>query len=109
MRNGPCGGTFAGRCEVVDKPCIWVEIYEHAKSAERLDDLRAYIPPRNPLLQGTSSWINYFLNRDNRPEHTTSLYQPPSTLPTGALEKAKSSSISVKHHAATRKDLSNSS
>jgi methylenetetrahydrofolate reductase (NADPH) len=66
LRNGPCGGTSLGRCEVVDKPCIWVEVYDRAKAANRLADLRAYIPPRNPLLQGTSSWINYFLNRDSR-------------------------------------------
>ncbi len=32
MRNGPCGGTLNGRCEVVDKPCIWVEVYARAKS-----------------------------------------------------------------------------
>jgi methylenetetrahydrofolate reductase (NADPH) len=67
MRNGPCGGTQEGRCEVVDKPCIWIAVYERAKSSGRMSDLQTYIPPRNLALQGTSSWINYFLNRDNRP------------------------------------------
>jgi methylenetetrahydrofolate reductase (NADPH) len=67
MRNGPCGGTSNGRCEVVDKPCIWVSVYERAKAANQIDDLKTYIPPRNRSLQGTSSWINYFLNRDSRP------------------------------------------
>jgi hypothetical protein len=71
LRNGPCGGTSQGQCEVVDKPCIWVDVYDRTKAAHRLDDLRTYIPPLNPLLQGTSSWINYFLGRDNRPEKTT--------------------------------------
>jgi len=75
LRNGPCGGTLLGRCEVVDKPCIWVQVYERGKSAQRLDDLRIYIPPRNPKLKDTSSWINYFLNRDNRPGMQVSLYQ----------------------------------
>jgi hypothetical protein len=51
----------------VDKPCIWVAVYERAKAARRLDDLRVYIPPPNPALRGTSSWINYFLGRDSRP------------------------------------------
>jgi methylenetetrahydrofolate reductase (NADPH) len=69
MRNGPCGGTLNGRCEVVDKPCIWVEVYARAKSEKRLDDLKIYIPPRNKSLTGTSSWINYFLERDSRPGH----------------------------------------
>jgi methylenetetrahydrofolate reductase (NADPH) len=67
MRNGPCGGTLNGRCEVVDKPCIWVEVYARATSEKRIDDLKIYIPPRNKSLTGTSSWINYFLERDSRP------------------------------------------
>jgi methylenetetrahydrofolate reductase (NADPH) len=64
MRNGPCGGTNNGQCEVVDKPCIWVAAFERAKSASRLEDLRVYIPPPNRALKGTSSWVNFFLNRD---------------------------------------------
>jgi methylenetetrahydrofolate reductase (NADH) len=67
MRNGPCGGTHFGRCEVVDRPCIWVSVYERAAARGRVDDLRLYIPPPNRSLQGTSSWINYFLERDSRP------------------------------------------
>jgi hypothetical protein len=67
MRNGPCGGTLGGRCEVVDKPCIWITVYERAKATGRINDLQTYVPPRNLALQGTSSWINYFLNRDSRP------------------------------------------
>jgi methylenetetrahydrofolate reductase (NADPH) len=68
MRNGPCGGTKNGQCEVVDKPCIWVAAFERAKSANRLEDLKVYIPPPNRALKGTSSWVNFFLNRDVRPE-----------------------------------------
>ena len=67
MRNGPCGGTHLGRCEVVDQPCIWVGVYERARAADRLDALRVYVPPPNRELRGTSSWINYFLERDARP------------------------------------------
>jgi hypothetical protein len=68
MRNGPCGGTQFGRCEVVDRPCIWVDVYDRARRAGRLADLTRYIPPPDRSLQGTSSWINYFLERDSRPE-----------------------------------------
>jgi len=71
MRNGPCGGTSNGQCEVIDKPCIWVEVYARAKSGGRIEDLRTYIPPRNKDLRGTSSWINYFLERDSRPRGST--------------------------------------
>jgi methylenetetrahydrofolate reductase (NADPH) len=67
LRNGPCGGTSSGRCEVVDKPCIWVAVYERAKAARRVDDLKIFIPTPDRALTGTSSWINYFLGRDNRP------------------------------------------
>ena len=67
MRNGPCGGTLTGKCEVVDQPCIWVSVYDRAKSADRLADLKLYIPPPNRALKGTSSFINLFLKRDVRP------------------------------------------
>ena len=77
MRNGPCGGTQNGTCEVVDQPCIWVAVYGRAKAANRVDDLRTYIPPPNRALSKTSSWINYFLNRDSRPGKMP----PPSFAP----------------------------
>jgi methylenetetrahydrofolate reductase (NADPH) len=67
LRNGPCGGTKSGQCEVVDKPCIWVTVYERAKTVSRLEDLKVYIPPPNRALKGTSSWVNFFLDRDSRP------------------------------------------
>jgi methylenetetrahydrofolate reductase (NADPH) len=67
MRNGPCGGTYLGRCEVVNKPCIWVDVYARARGASRVEMLRVYVPPPDRSLQGTSSWINYFLDRDSRP------------------------------------------
>jgi methylenetetrahydrofolate reductase (NADPH) len=70
LRNGPCGGTFNGQCEVVpEKPCIWVGVYERAKAANRVDELKTFIPARNRALQGSSSYINYFLDRDSRPGH----------------------------------------
>jgi methylenetetrahydrofolate reductase (NADPH) len=67
LRNGPCGGTHHGRCEVVDQECIWVSIYARARSAGRIESLKVYVPPPDRSLAGTSSWINYFLERDERP------------------------------------------
>lgn len=90
LRNGPCGGTFRGQCEVVDKPCIWVEVYDRAKAAGQLDELRVYVPPRDPGLQGTSSWINFFLKRDNRPGRAVALFEPQEKgLPSGALKAVR--------------------
>jgi methylenetetrahydrofolate reductase (NADPH) len=79
LRNGPCGGTLNGRCEVVDKECIWVAVYDRAKAANEMEGLKTYVPPRNPALAGTSSWINYFLDRDSRPERP----EGPSNIPSG--------------------------
>ena len=80
MRNGPCGGTSNGRCEVVDKPCIWLSVYERAKAKGRMQDLRTYVPPQNTALQGTSSWINYFLNRDSRPGKELVMIEGPAEM-----------------------------
>ncbi len=67
LRNGPCGGTLFGQCEVVDQPCVWVGVHARAGAAGRERDLLAYVPPPDRALQGTSSWINYLLDRDSRP------------------------------------------
>jgi methylenetetrahydrofolate reductase (NADPH) len=79
LRNGPCGGALNGRCEVVEKECIWVAVYDRAKAANEMEGLKTYIPPRNPALAGTSSWINYFLDRDSRPRRP----EGPSNAATG--------------------------
>ena len=37
LRNGPCGGTDNGRCEVIpEQACIWVSVYERAQAANRV-------------------------------------------------------------------------
>ncbi len=82
LRNGPCGGTLNGRCEVVDKECIWVAVYDRAKAANEMEGLKTYVPPRNPALAGTSSWINYFLDRDSRPGRP----EGPSNTPAGVSD-----------------------
>jgi len=95
LRNGPCGGTLNGQCEVVDKPCIWVSVYDRAKAASRTDDLKIFIPPRNRALQGTSSWINYFLNRDSRPGNAQPLVTL-SSASSAAVRKAETERPLVK-------------
>jgi methylenetetrahydrofolate reductase (NADPH) len=67
LRNGPCGGTYLGQCEVVDQPCVWVGVHARARAASRERELLTYVPPPDRALQGTSSWINYPLDRDSRP------------------------------------------
>ncbi len=67
LRNGPCGGTHLGRCEVADQPCVWVDVHARARAAGRERELLIHIPPPDRALRNTSSWINYFLDRDRRP------------------------------------------
>jgi methylenetetrahydrofolate reductase (NADPH) len=70
LRNGPCGGTFMGQCEVIpERACIWVKVYERAKAADEVESLKVYIPPPDRALKDTSAWVNYFLNKDSRPGH----------------------------------------
>jgi methylenetetrahydrofolate reductase (NADPH) len=68
QRNGPCGGSVNGMCEVYpdEKPCVWTLVYKRLKSVGRLNEIRAkYVPPRMHELEHTSGWANYFLNRDH--------------------------------------------
>jgi hypothetical protein len=91
MRNGPCGGTKNGECEVVDKPCIWTAVFERAKSAGRVEDLKVYIPPPTRALKGTSSWVNFFLGRDSRPGNIS---RPPVPMDSNAQLKTSGAEAS---------------
>ncbi len=68
-RNGPCGGSADGRCELDDKDCIWARIYERLKSYGQsqtmLDGPLAFY---NAELDRTSSWANFYLDRDHTAE-----------------------------------------
>lgn len=68
QRNGPCGGSYDGWCEVYPgkKQCIWVRAYLRLKGLGREDEIGKYfVPPCNWELHQTSSWVNYFLGRDH--------------------------------------------
>jgi hypothetical protein len=58
-----------------ERACVWVKVYDRAQAAQRTEELKIYIPPRKRSLQGTSSYINYFLDRDSRPGNTEPLIQ----------------------------------
>jgi methylenetetrahydrofolate reductase (NADPH) len=68
QRNGPCGGSFEGWCEVHPnkRKCIYVRAYPRLKHYGKEDTLRAYeVPPVDHSLRRTSSWLNYFMGRDH--------------------------------------------
>ncbi len=67
QRNGPCGGTRDGRCEVDGfGDCIWLRAYERLKHDGREEQLVAHAPVvQDQSLRGTSSWANTWLGRDH--------------------------------------------
>lgn len=70
QRNGPCGGSIDGRCELEDKECLWARVYERLKfygeSETMLDRPVIFYDAK---LKETSSWANAYLDRDhNMPE-----------------------------------------
>lgn len=70
QRNGPCGGSYEGWCEVYPKErkCIWVRAYERMKAYKdkEEDKLGSYIvPPCNWELWETPSWLNFYMGRDH--------------------------------------------
>jgi methylenetetrahydrofolate reductase (NADPH) len=66
QRNGPCGGTRDGLCEVYDTECIWSQAYERLKAyGEEEDMLEGPVVVKDNALAGTSAWANTFLGRDH--------------------------------------------
>jgi methylenetetrahydrofolate reductase (NADPH) len=66
QRNGPCGGTRDGLCEVYDTECIWSQAYERLKAyGEEESMLDGPVVVKDNALAGTSAWANTFLGRDH--------------------------------------------
>ena len=66
QRNGPCGGTLRGKCEIGEKECIWARAYERLKAYGQEEDmLDRPVVFKDGSLKGTSAWANTFLERDH--------------------------------------------
>lgn len=68
LRNGQCGGSYHGWCEVFpgERQCIYVRAFARLKKYREEEQLDSYhIPPANWDLYQTSSWYNYYLGRDH--------------------------------------------
>ncbi|MCX8045238.1 MAG: methylenetetrahydrofolate reductase C-terminal domain-containing protein [Desulfobacterota bacterium] len=69
QRNGPCGGSTDGWCEVYPRrrQCLWVRVYKRMPSVpiHQCVGAQKIVPPCDWRLWQTSSWLNYFLGRDH--------------------------------------------
>jgi methylenetetrahydrofolate reductase (NADPH) len=68
QRNGPCGGSVDGWCEVYpnERYCIHFKAYHRLKKFDELHKLDSFItPPNNWDYYETSGWSNYTHKRDN--------------------------------------------
>jgi hypothetical protein len=68
LRNGPCGGvSFEGNCEVYpEMRCVWFVAYQRAASEGHVNDLRRLVRPIDHRRWGQSSWVNFWLGRDEQ-------------------------------------------
>ncbi len=69
QRNGPCGGSDDGFCEVEGREqgryCIWYLAWHRARAAGQEQLLSSFItPPNDWALRNTSAWSNYTHGRD---------------------------------------------
>lgn len=79
LRNGPCGGTLNGKCEVLPElDCVWtdIEIKKH-----RTKNYKIHLPPLKKLLN-TASYINLLNGKDRftrLPQEFIDTRQTPAT------------------------------
>jgi methylenetetrahydrofolate reductase (NADPH) len=68
MRNGACGGSRDGRCEVyAERDCVWVRAHRRLAVHGRTEEIRrGCVPPRMWELNRTSSWLNFHMGRDHQ-------------------------------------------
>lgn len=65
-RNGPCGGSCSGRCELDDRDCFWARVYQRLKYYGQSQEM--FAGPAviyDARLKHTSSWANTYLDRDH--------------------------------------------
>jgi methylenetetrahydrofolate reductase (NADPH) len=74
QRNGPCGGSRDGDCEIPGRACIWARAYQRLRPyGEELAMLRRPPAIQDNALRHTSGWANYFLGRDHTARTTDSM------------------------------------
>jgi methylenetetrahydrofolate reductase (NADPH) len=67
-RNGACGGSRDGMCEVhPDRRCVWFRAHSRLAAHGKIKTMcEGCVPPRMWELNNTSSWLNFHLRRDHQ-------------------------------------------
>jgi methylenetetrahydrofolate reductase (NADPH) len=66
QRNGPCGGSSTGECEIPGKRCIWARAYDRLAPYRGAGTmLERPVVICDNALRRTSAWSNTFLGRDH--------------------------------------------
>ena len=67
-RNGACGGSRQGMCEVnPDRTCVWFRAHNRLAAKGEIKQMcDGCVPPRMWELNHTSSWLNFHLRRDHQ-------------------------------------------
>ena len=80
QRNGACGGSWDGWCEVygAKKKCAYVRAYSRLKNKGKEESLNGdIVPPPNWDFYQKASWINMYLGRDHNAKKYNVEYIPP--------------------------------
>lgn len=80
MRNGPCGGSMNGICEVYpDRRCVWTQIQQRAGRWAWMRRKQAAVQPAlDWSLFGTSAWLNVWPERKTDPAGHALTPTPPA-------------------------------
>ena len=99
MRNGPCGGSMNGRCEVFpDRKCIWDMAWRRARFLDRLrvfrivgvkNDFVPALPAVDWRLWGTPSWWHLLTGRIDSHGHAVPSKEEAATKGVGSAGKAE--------------------
>jgi len=64
LRNGACGGSQNGMCEVnTSKKCVWNEIYEGVDALDKIEPLYKLQKPTDYRMYNKSAIVNWVDNR----------------------------------------------
>jgi methylenetetrahydrofolate reductase (NADPH) len=86
LRNGPCGGSEGGRCEVDPRlPCVWSRIWDRAEGRGQLGRVLETQPPVDWRLKGTSAWFNLATGLIELNGHPRNGWTAPEHRPTGEM------------------------